>query len=191
MHAAQTLTPHDVSSMALLEGGWGSARRLARLDEKRLSTAESVVLDGANAVTHAPRMHFPQGGPFVAFAVIVVVVARALFTRGPKWALPVLLGIAALPGLYEVLVARPDAPMHRAEMTAEIASTLGAMQRLAPWPGSVAGEEDDDVLFPLSRYAIPGRKPLGVPGPILETHGSKLDVPCTVDGRHVRCGVAL
>ena len=157
------------------------------MDRTSLTTAEAVVLDGANGVTGAPRAHFPWAVWSVPLALALVVLSRLALTRGKRWWLPALLCVAALPGLWEVLLVRADAPMKRFDMAEVVRNTLAEMQRLAPWPDAGPGREDDDVLFPLARYAIPGRKAPS-PAVILDTRGGKLGQGCQVDGTHVVCG---
>lgn len=151
-----------------------------------LTTAEAVVLDGANGVTQAPRAHLGFSG--VVLLLGAALALRVLFSRGPRWLWPVVLGVAAVPGLVEVLVVRADAPVKRISMAKVVRSTLAEMQALAPWPAAVAGQEEDDVLFPLARYAIPGRRPSPPTGVVLDVRGGRLGAGCQVLAGHVQCG---
>lgn len=153
-----------------------------------LTTPESIVLDGANGVTRASREHFPAGGWALAGGLVVLLLAITLWRRAPRWALVGVLVIAALPGLAHVLLLRADAPASRPAVTSVIAATLAELQRRAPWPKVKLVREDDDVLFPLTRYAVPGRAPPPPDAIELETRGAKLGEPCRAEGARVICG---
>ncbi|MFZ5441274.1 MAG: hypothetical protein ACOZQL_14800 [Myxococcota bacterium] len=153
-----------------------------------LSTPESIVIDGANGVRRDAREHFPHGAAALGVGVVVVVAAAVLWRRLPRWAMAVALGVAALPGLAHVLVLRADAPASRPALATTIASTLEDLQRQAPWPRVKLVREDDDVLFPLTRYAVPGRAPPVGEAIELETRGARLGVPCRSEGARVVCG---
>lgn len=152
-----------------------------------LSTPESIVIDGANGVTREAREHFPSAGPALAVAVVALVIAAVVVRRGPRWLAAVVLVLAALPGLSHVLALRADAPLGRGAVAGTIAGTLAELQARAPWPRVTLVREDDDVMFPLTRYAVPGRAPVDG-GVELETRGAKLGEPCRVEGARVICG---
>lgn len=160
------------------------------MEPSTLSTAESIVLDGANGVTRAPHEHFPSAGLSGGLFLIAALVTAVLLRRGPRWPLGALLALAAVPGLIHVLVLRADAPASRGAMADTISRTLGELRARAPWPQSrvVIAREDDDVLFPLTRYAVPGRLAPTGPAIELETRGSLLGQPCRTEGARVICG---
>jgi len=60
------------------------------------------------------------------------------------------------------------------------------------WPRTSAQvvREDDDVLFPVGRYALPSRPPLGDAGVHLELRGPSLAPDCRTDeaSGHRVCG---
>lgn len=163
-------------------------------DSSVLATSESILIDGANGVTSAPRAHFPLGGLWLGLAIVVAVAAR--WVKKPTLAVAFLIA-GGLPGLVHVLVLRADAPLARGAMTASIGTTLGELQTRVPWPASqvVVVREDDDVLFPIGRYALPSRssraesRDAGVIE--LELRGGPLGSACRQDAQRVTCGAGL
>lgn len=151
--------------------------------EAALSTTESILIDGANGVTSAPRAHFPEATVWLIVAVVVAVIVR--FVKHPG-VVVALLAIGAIPGLVHVLALRSDAPFKRGESAAAISSTVGSLQVLVPWPQSqVSVVREDDVLFPLARYALPSR----TTGPVeLELRDGPLGPTCRNEGQRVVCG---
>lgn len=163
-------------------------------EPKVLDTAESIIIDGANGVTPAPRHAFPDAGVSLGLAVLVVVATLALRRRPfTTWALPVLLLLAAVPGLVHVVALRADAPLARPVLAAKVDQTLDAMQHAVPWPRPVhVAREEDDVLYPFVRYAVPSRSD-SAPGVIeLEVAGEHLPAKCRVEAPSGRvfCGDA-
>lgn len=156
-----------------------------------LATNEEVLIHGANAVGGAPRDHFPAAGAGAVYAVLALVIAAVAWRReGGRRVLGVLLLLAAAPGLVAVLALRADAPLNRGELAREVTGTLDQLTAQAGWPAhpvTVAGETDD-VLFPLLRYALPGR-PDGDAG-TLRIQGEALRATCERVGDAVVCGVA-
>jgi hypothetical protein len=151
-----------------------------------LVTSESILIDGANGVTSAPRAHFPQAGLWLAVAIVVAVVVRLV--RRPVVAVA-LLALGSLPGLVHVLALRADSPIKRGAMTDSIKVTLGDLQTRVPWPQSqvTVVREEDDVLFPLGRYALPSR----TGGPLeLVIGAGPLGQVCSHEGQRVTCGGA-
>jgi hypothetical protein len=153
-----------------------------------LDTPESIVLDGANGVTRAPREHFPDASLSLGLAMAALVAGAVLARRGPKWVVAAVLVIAALPGLAQVLMSRADAPAQRAELGRLVTQSLTEVQQHSPWPGVRFVREDDDVMFPIGRYAVPGRIVPADGGVELETRGSLLGQPCREEGSRVVCG---
>ena len=147
-----------------------------------LSTTESIVIDGANGVTSAPRAHFPEAAWFLALAVIVAVVVRLV--RRPVVTAAVLV-VAAIPGFVHVLALRGDALLRRPAMADSIRTTLTDLQRRAPWPAVTVVREDDDVLFPLGRYALPSRTGGQVE---LELRAGPVGQVCRQEAQRVICG---
>ncbi|MDP1823931.1 MAG: hypothetical protein Q8L48_11840 [Archangium sp.] len=150
-----------------------------------LATCESILIDGANGVTSAPRAHFPQAGLWLAVAIAVAVVVRLV--RRPAVAVA-LLALGSLPGLVHVLVLRADAPFARVAMTDSIKVTLDDLQTRVPWPQSqvTVVREEDDVLFPLGRYALPSR----TRGPLeLVIGAGPMGQTCQRESQRVTCGV--
>ncbi len=148
-----------------------------------LATSESILIDGANGVTSAPRADFPHGGLWLALAFIVVVVARLL--KRPALTV-VLLLLGAVPGFIHVVALRADAPVHRGALTDSITRTLSSMQSQVPWPKSqVSVVREDDLLFPLGRYALPNR----TVGPVeVELRDGPLGAGCRQEAQRVICG---
>lgn len=156
-----------------------------------LDSIESIIIDGANGVTGAPRQHFAHAAE--ALAVMgVVLVATLLFQRRAvaRWLLPVLLVIAALPGVFEVLIERADAPLRRPHLASTIQTTLGELDRHARWPGPVRVTREDDLLFPLGRYVVPTRPTFGTPALDLELRGDRVEVTCRTEAARIVCGAA-
>lgn len=155
-------------------------------DSSALATPETIVIDGANGVTRAPREHFPNAGWELLIALVATGVA--LVFRKNRRVLPALLLIAALPGFLHVFWKRADAPLNRGSLAAQVRSTMREFAKFAPWPRDAVKvvHEDDDVLFPLLRYARPTR-PSSDGGITMEVRGSSLRVKCSVVARHITC----
>lgn len=152
-------------------------------DSSALDSPETIVLDGANGVTHAPRERFPNAG--FEFGAAVIAVVLAVWLRRFRAAIPVILLLGALPGFVHVFWLRADAPHKRRSLTSQIVSSMAEFARHAPWPRMKVNvvKEDDDVLFPLLRYARPTR-PVTDGGVAMEVSGSSLRVTCsTIPGR--------
>lgn len=147
-------------------------------DSFPLASPEAIVLDGANGVGGAPRRGFPDAGLTSAISVAAVVAAVFLLRRSQK-ALAIALLLAAVPGALCVLLLRADAPLSRPALAREVSEAIQRVKARAPWPGVVeVTHEDDDVLFPIGRYAVPSRPP-AAPGALqLELRGDGLDVTC-------------
>lgn len=158
-----------------------------------LHTSESILLDGANSVSGAPRANFPHASVSSGAALLAALVTFAVLRRNARLVLAVLIA-AALPGWYWVTVVRADAPATRAQLGVDITSTLTDLQQQAPWPkvSVQVVREDDDVLFPLGRYALPSRvtPEVGQPAIQLELRGAELGHRCTFDSatHHLVCG---
>ena len=158
-----------------------------------LSTPEAIVLDGANSVSGAPRAHFPEAALSLSLAgLALLVTVVAVRTKRAALVVPVMLGLAALPGLYAVAVQRADAPTKRAALTALVKVGVNDLKNQAAWPQASMQvvRDDDDVLFPLARYAWPSR-PTVDGGVAIELRGSALMTAChrDVTSNHVVCGI--
>lgn len=151
--------------------------------DSSLATTESILIDGANGVTSAPRAHFPEAEVWLVVAVVVAVIVR--FVKRPA-VVATLLALGAIPGLVHVFALRADAPLKRRASAEAISSTLGSMQERVPWPRSqVSVVREDDVLFPLARYALPSRGT----GPLeLDLRDGPLGPVCRGEGQRVICG---
>jgi hypothetical protein len=162
-----------------------------RAPPSRLVTAESIVIDGANGVTGAPRAGFPHSTLGIGFAVLALAVT-VLFVRRrwPTWVLLAVMVGASVPGLTHVVIDRDDAVFKRAGLADRISQSLADLQQTAPWPRvTVNVERDDgDVLSPLARYAWPTRTTDG--GLHLELRGTALGTGCKTRGQFVACGSA-
>ncbi len=151
------------------------------------------MLDGANGVTSAPRHGFPDAGGAVALglaAVVALVVARWAGPRA-RWGVVAAVIAACVPGALQVLVWRADAPANRSALTAHIVGTLGEIDQRVHWPTTPVhvAVEDDDVLFPLGRYAVPTRRSSAGPGVLeLELRGAVLQAHCVERDARVVCG---
>jgi len=157
-----------------------------------LGTVESILIDGANGISGAPRAHFPQATASLGLSLAAFALALGLLWKRRRVAVLGLLLLAAAPGLWALLVLRADAPAKRPGLAATISSTLSELEARGAWPGSAVQvvREDDDVLFPLGRYAIPGRPPRSVPQVELELRGPLLGQGCqqVASTRRVVCG---
>ncbi len=158
-----------------------------------LDTAESVVIDGANGVTQAPRQHFPEAGWAIGAAVIVAALTLMLRRARAAMAIRVVSGLLLLgsaPGLIQVFGARADAPLHRPRVAEAVRSTLNTLAAAAPWPAPIeVVREDDDVLFPLGRYAVPVRARSRPQALEVIIRGSRLQLSCSTphQGEPVVC----
>jgi hypothetical protein len=153
-----------------------------------LGSPEAIVIDGANGVTQAPRQHFPHANREFAIALGALLVALALRKYAMRW-VPLVLVAAAIPGFLHVFVWRGDAPGKRSELSREVNETMVEFSRVAPWPSARVNVvyEEDDVLFPLLRYARPTREKFdgGIP---LEVIGTNLQMTCTEKPDRIVCG---
>lgn len=152
-------------------------------DSFALARAEAILLDGANSVSGQPRAGFP-GAVASSLAAVVAVVVVLWWLRGQRrgrWLAGLALA-AALPGAWCVLVSRADAPLARPAMARRVETALATLEAVAPWPGTPVAivHEDDDVLFPLGRYAWPAR-PAVTSAVRVELRGGSLDVQCAPD----------
>ncbi len=152
-----------------------------------LGTTESILIDGANGVTSAPRAHFPQAAWWLALAVVIAVVVRVV--KRPA-VVAGLLVLAALPGFVHLLALRADAPLQRAALTDAIGVTLNDLQQRVPWPRSQVKvvREEDDVLLPIGRYALPSRPEVSSPTIQLELGAGPLGQVCRQEEQRVSCG---
>ncbi len=147
------------------------------------------MVDGANGVSGAPRQHFPDAGLSAATALVAFAVALVALRRGSgRRVLAVVLALSALPGLFTVVARRADAPATRGAVATQVRSTLSELVAVGGWPAHPAQvtREDDDVLHPLLRYALPSRPPGGALQ--LEVRGSKLGAGCTRTADTAVCG---
>jgi hypothetical protein len=148
-----------------------------------LATGQSILIDGANGVTSAPRAHFPHGALWLGLALVVALIVRVV--KRPLVLLALLIA-GALPGFAHLLVLRADAPLRRAALARSIESRLQDLQRHVPWPESqVSVVREDDALFPLGRYALPSR----TSGP-LELELREGEGACRKTEQRVICGGA-
>lgn len=157
-------------------------------DDCTLVSPEAIVIDGANGVTQAPRQHFPDAmveGGVAVFAVLVALVLRRFAAR----AVPLVLVALAVPGFLHVFVWRGDAPGKRGELSREVSETMVEFARVAPWPAARVNVvyEEDDVLFPLLRYARPTREAADG-GVALEVIGTNLQMTCVEKPGRIVCG---
>ncbi|MFO0593972.1 MAG: hypothetical protein U0228_01675 [Myxococcaceae bacterium] len=144
-----------------------------------LSTTELLVIDGANGITRATREQFPDASWSLAVCLAALVASAWLARRAPRW-IPFVLFLAAAPGLFHVFVARADAPLQRGATAAPIRQSLDELHRVAPWPNTPVtfSREEDDVTFPLTRYAVPARPP-AANAVSLDVTGTRLPLRCT------------
>ncbi len=150
-------------------------------DAFALSRTEAILLDGANSVSGEPRAKFPSSAlSSLAAGVALVVVFAWLRGRRPRWLLAALCLLAAAPGAWCVLSLRGDAPLARPQAAARLTQTLETLERVAPWPTTPVriAHEDDDVLFPLGRYAWPSRPQPSGDAARLELRGDALEANC-------------
>lgn len=154
-----------------------------------LVTTEQLVIDGTNGVTRASREGFPEATLSLGAFVFAVLVGAFLVRRAPKW-LPLLLFVPAAFGLFQVFVARGDAPLRRGAVATQVSTSIDVLHDRAPWPiQSVAlVREDDGVTFPLSRYAVPSRPPPTANAVQLEVRGTQLPLHCVEEAGRVVCG---
>lgn len=87
------------------------------LDPRCLVSTESVIIDGANGVCHASRLHAREmPGGAALFALVVTLGAISWFVRARislslrRSLLLITLAAASLPGLWVILAVRADAP---------------------------------------------------------------------------------
>ncbi|MDX2015911.1 MAG: hypothetical protein SFW67_37300 [Myxococcaceae bacterium] len=164
------------------------------MSHPHLVTSESIVIDGPNGVTGAPRAGFPDGGRSLGLGLgaglLVMVLLR---TRAPRWVLALLLAGGAMPGLAALGWLRADAPHRRAALAASVTAGLDDLARLSPGPvaRTLSIRDDGDVLFPLARYLWPAR--LDADGGVqVDRRGSSLTTACRAEpsGLVVHCGAA-
>ncbi len=144
------------------------------------------MIDGANGVSRASRESFPLAGWSLAVTAVAIVAFLGLRRRWGRLALGGLLLVGGVAGSIQVLALRADAPLARPGAARPVAESVEALRAAVPWPSPIeVRHEDDDVTFPLGRYAVPTRArsaPLG-----LEVRGTKLPLDCRSDEALTRC----
>ena len=149
------------------------------------------MLDGANAVGAESRQQFPDATLSLVLAALALIVTVGVLRRRSKRALvAIALALTAIPGATMVLVRRADAPLHRPATAQLVRATLDDLQHRMPWPQTAVQvtREDDDVLYPLVRYALPTRAVFPPPTMWLDARGGLLGPRCSGDQRLI-CGV--
>lgn len=139
------------------------------------------MVDGANGVTNAPRQHFPQAPVFSFVALVGLLLSLlVLWRRRGAVLLGALAAAACVAGLWVVLAERADAPAQRPKTAQVVRRTLDDLQRRLRWPTRPVRvtREDNEVLFPLVRYALPSRPPPSSTAIELETFAQGLGSPC-------------
>lgn len=154
-----------------------------------LETSEGILLDGANSVSGQSRAGFPNGLLFSGLALAAFCAALVLLRRGRPKVVSLVLLAAAIPGAVFVLALRADALHRRGELAASVSRAVAEVQREAPWPSTAVQmtHEDDDVVFPIGRYALPSRPEVS-PSVRLELRGGSLSFACRRAEDRVICG---
>jgi hypothetical protein len=163
------------------------------------STAEQVLVHGANAVCGVPEPHAAADhhtalaltlslGVAIAFAYTLVR-RRGLTARRVAVLVLVTAAIAA-PGLRAVWLDRGDAPLRAQANAKQVASLVDAMD-------SFAADRDDCLeavhnecvaCQPLVRFVLPSRTSCAHPRGRIELGPDALDTGCTVRGETLECG---
>lgn len=156
-----------------------------------LDTTESIVLDGANGVTRAPRAQFPLGGELLVLALVAGVALRFSRVGHRRTLLGLSMALAAIPGWIHVLGKRADAPVRRFATAGRVEHTLSDLKQRLDWPRRSwkMVHEEDDVLFPLGRYALPSRPASSGLSRNVELWHGPLGEACREEAFTVVCGV--
>lgn len=149
------------------------------------------MLDGANAVSGEPR-HFGAAWLSSSLALTAMVLGLWLWRTRFRLLLVWAAMAAAVPGAWYVLWVRADAPLQRDELSSTVTHAVRQVQRVAPWPdgGVEVVFEEDDVLYPIGRYALPTRPAVAEPKVRLWLQGSSLRASCVADAGVVVCGAS-
>lgn len=170
------------------------------------STAEQVLVHGANAVCGVPASrdahHADRGildcrsGVALALSVsLALAFAYALVHRRgmtpPRIAVLLLAAAAmAAPGLRAVWVNRADAPMHAAATAKQVATLVDEMDAFASANNECLQEvrNDCEECQPIVRFVLPVHAVCSHPKGRIELRRNALETGCTVHGDTLECG---
>jgi hypothetical protein len=126
-------------------------------DPACLEDVDAVLLDGANAVCGASRLHFPSAARDAGLALGGALLLAAALRKGRVELVAFTLMIAAAPGLLAVAGTRADAPARRAEAAADLVQALDPLTESAAPPSTQVrlARNDDGPFAPLFFYAHP------------------------------------
>lgn len=160
-----------------------------------ITSTEAMVIDGANGVCRGVRTN--AGGPLgteVALSLLLVLVAawalRARLETAPRrWALGVLVGALAVPGLHALFFLRADRPATIYEHAAHIRALHDAVRSYAAERGCAVVVRDECVACrPIALLALIDRE-CSDPAPV-ELHEDALEAGCEVSSTRLVCGHA-
>ena len=170
-------------------------------DPRCLVTTDSVVIDGANAVCHAPRLGHP-GSPlaFVVACIVFVATLAALRSfRGSRDAggaavtLALFLLLGAAPGLASLALTRADRPSNAFTLSRQISSLADSITRFdRAHAGCIVIDTSQCIACePIARFARSASTrnaslPCPIPAVVQLGEGS-LGGTCTETAASLRC----
>jgi hypothetical protein len=163
------------------------------------STAQQVLVHGANAVCGVPAPHDARDDrSAIALglsASLAIAFAFALVHRqglSPKRIAVLLLAAAAIaaPGLRAVWMDRADAPMHASETSKKVVALVDEMDTFASARNECLQEvrNDCEECQPLVRFVLPVHTACAHPRGRIELRRNALATGCVVLGDTLECG---
>jgi len=163
------------------------------------STAQQVLVNGANAVCGVPAPHAARddrsGIALGLSASLAIAFAFALMHRqglSPKRIAILLLAAAAVaaPGLRAVWMDRADAPMHASETSKKVVALVDEMDTFASERGECLQEvrNECEECQPLVRFVLPVHTACAHPRGRIELRRNALATGCVVQGDTLECG---
>jgi hypothetical protein len=166
------------------------------------STAEQVLVNGANAVCGVPAAHDARdhrtATALALSASLAVAFAYALLHRqglSPKRIAILLLAATAIaaPGLRAVWMDRADAPMHATETSKRVVALVDEMDTFASARNECLQEVRNNCVEcqPLVRFVLPVRTTCAHPRGRIDLRPNALETGCVVEGDTLECGSSL
>jgi hypothetical protein len=163
------------------------------------STAQQVLVHGANAVCGVPAPHSARDDrsatALALSASLAVAFAYALVHRqglSPKRIAILLLAAAAIaaPGLRAVWMDRADAPMHASETSKKVVALVDEMDTFAAARNEClqSVRNDCEECQPLVRFVLPVHTACAHPRGRIELRRDALATGCVVQGDTLECG---